>query len=224
MKKAETKEKPFLDKQKIHEFIELINDNEMFTNRLDLLLLYNLICTFKNRMITAVDYLNAHCEKPSTEEDFINFLVYACMIYDGFNKMHENLLHQVPTYKGKKKYFKYAKHYKEYYFNDDTCPSDDVFFEYLRAMAFAHSYEVAKKGRPFMQDGEKHYCPWVVINNIMSFDDIKDSVGIRMYTNRDQNGTIDLTFSFKSLKGYIKSIYDTFPVLIPWAKDEISGQ
>lgn len=224
MKKVETKEKPFLDKQKIYEFMGLINNNEMFTNRSDLLLLYNLICTFKDRMFSAVDYLNTHCNCPTTEEDFVVFLVYACMIYDGFNKMHENLLHQVPPYKGKKEYFKDVKYYEEYYFNDDTYPSDDIFFEYLRAMAFAHSYEVAKKGRPFMQDGEKHYCPWVIINKIMSFDDIKDIVGIRTYTSRDQNKIIDLTFSFKSLKGYIKSIYDTFPVLIQWAKDVISGQ
>ena len=224
MKKVETKEKPFLDKQKIHEFMELINNNEMFTNRSDLLLLYNLICTFTDRMFSAVDYLNKHCICPTTEEDFVVFLVYACMIYDGFNKMHENLLHQVPPYKGEKTYFKYAKHYKEYYFNDDTCPSDDVFFEYLRAMAFAHPYEVSYRGRPFLEKNEKHYCPWVVINNIMSFDDIKDSVGIRMYTNIDQNKIVSLTFSFKSLKGYIKSIYDTFPALIKWAKDVISGQ
>lgn len=224
MKKTETKEKPFLDKQKIHEFMELINNNEMFTNRSDLLLLYNLMCTFKDRMFSAVDYLNMHCNCPTTEEDFVVFLVYACMVYDGFNKMYENLLHQVPPYKGKKKYFKYAKHYKEYYFNDDTCPSDDVFFEYLRAMAFAHPYEVSYRGRPFLERGEKHYCPWVMVNSRMNFDDIKDSVGIRMYTNIDQNKIVSLTFSFKSLKGYIKSIYDTFPTLITWAKDVIGGQ
>ncbi len=213
-----------MDKQKIHEFMELINNNEMFTNRSDLLLLYNLICTFKDRMFSAVDYLNKHCDCPTTEEDFVVFLVYACMIYDGFNKMHENLLHQVPPYKGKKKYFKYAKHYKEYYFNEDTCPSDDVFFEYLRAMAFAHPYEVSYRGRPFLEKNEKHYCPWVMVNSRMNFDDIKDSVGIRMYTNIDQNKIVSLTFSFKSLKGYIKSIYDTFPTLTKWAKDVISGQ
>lgn len=224
MKKVETNEKPFLDKQKIHEFMELINNNEMFTNRSDLLLLYNLICTFKDRMFSAVDYLNKHCNCPTTEEDFVVFLVYACMIYDGFNKMHENLLHQVPPYKGKKKFFKYAKHYKEYFFNDDTCPTDDVFLEYLRAMAFAHPYEVSYRGRPFLEKNEKHYCPWVMVNSRMNFDDIKDSVGIRTYTSRDQNEIIDLTFSFKSLKGYIKSIYDTFPALIKWAKDVISGQ
>lgn len=224
MKKVETKEKQFLDKQKINEFMELINNNEMFTNRSDLLLLYNLICTFKDRMFSAVDYLNKHCDCPTTEEDFVVFLVYACMIYDGFNKMHENLLHQIPPYKGKKKYFKYAKHYKEYYFNDDTCPTDDVFFEYLRAMAFVHPYEVSYRGRPFLEKNEKHYCPWVMVNSRINFDDIKDSVGIRMYTNIDQNKVVSLTFSFKSLKGYIKSIYDTFPALITWAKDVISGQ
>lgn len=224
MKKVETKEKQFLDKQKINEFMELINNNEMFINRSDLLLLYNLICTFKDRMFSAVDYLNKHCDCPTTEEDFVVFLVYACMIYDGFNKMHENLLHQVPPYKGKKKYFKYAKHYKEYYFNDDTCPTDDVFFEYLRAMAFAHPYEVSYRGRPFLEKNEKHYCPWVMVNSRLNFDDIKDSVGIRMYTNIDQNKIVSLTFSFKSLKEYVKSIYDTFPTLITWAKDVISGQ
>lgn len=157
MKKAESKDKPFLDEQKIHEFMELINDNEMFTKRSDLLLLYNLICTFKDRMFSAVDYLNKHCDCPTTEEDFVVFLVYACMVYDGFNKMHENLLHQVPPYKGKKEYFKDVKHYEEYYFNDDTCPSDDVFFEYLRAMAFAHSYNGGKRHRKKvldMQEGD----------------------------------------------------------------------
>lgn len=105
MKKVDKEKNSFLDKRYIYEFMELINNNEMFLNKQELLLLYNLICTFKDRMITAVDYLNAHCKKPSTEEDFINFLVYACMIYDGFNKMHENLLHEVPPYKGKKEYF-----------------------------------------------------------------------------------------------------------------------
>lgn len=89
---------------------------------------------------------------------------------------------------------------------------------------FAHPYEVSYKGRPFIQKEEKHYCPWVMVNNSMNVDDIKDSVGIRMYTNIDQNKIVSLTFSFKSLKGYIKSIYDTFPALIKWAKDVISGQ
>lgn len=224
MKKVDKEKNSFLDKRYIHEFMELINNNEMFLHKQELLLLYNLICTFKDRMITAVDYLNANCKKPSTEEDFINFLVYACMIYDGFNKMHENLLHEVPPYKGKKEYFKYVKHFKKYYFNDETCPTDDVFLEYLRAMAFAHPYEVSYRHRPFIQKEEKHYCPWVMVNNQLNFDDIKDSVGIRIYTSINQNEIISLTFSFESLKGYIRSIYNTFPMLIEWAKNVISEQ
>lgn len=219
------KEKTFLDKQLIHEFMELVNNNEIFFHKPELVSLFNLICTFKDRMGTAVNYLNSHEERPTTEEDFIAFIVYACMIYDGFNKMHENLLHQIPIYKGKRKYFKDAKQFKEFYFDDDTCPTDDVFFEYLRAMAFAHPYEVDKrKDRLFMQDGEKHYCPWVVVNNFMSFDDIEDSVGIRIYTSANQEDMFSLTFSFNNLKEYIKSVYNTFPVLIEWATNIINGQ
>jgi len=221
---SNTDKKEFLDKKYIHEFMELINNNEVFLHKPELLGLYNLICTFKDRIITSVDYLNEHNERPTTEECFISYLVYACMLYDGFNKMHENLMHKIPPYKGKKFYFKNAKNYKEYYFTEETCPNDDVFFEYLRAMAFAHPYEVSHKGRPFIKQNEKHYCPFVVINNMMNFDDIKESVGIRIYTSIDQDSITDLTFSFKSLKGYIKSVYSTFPMFIKWATDVINGQ
>ncbi len=220
----QSNKKQFLDEKLIYEFMDLINNNEIFFNKPELISLYNLICTFKDRVSSAVHYLNEHNERPKTEEDFIIYLVFACIVYDGFNKMHENLLHDIPPYKGHKKYFKNAKHYKEYFFNDENCPTDDVFFEYLRAMAFAHSYEVSKRGRPFMRDKEIHYCPWVVVNNMMNFDDIQDSVGIRIYTSADQNEIISLTFSFNSLKKYIKAIYDTFPTLISWANDIINGQ
>lgn len=220
---AETEE-VFLDGKYIYDFMELINNNEMFFHRSDLVLLYNLICTFKDRTTTAIGYINKHSDTPNTEEEFINFLVYAAMLYDGFNKMHENLLHNIPPYKGNKIFFKNAKHYKYLFFDKETCPTDDVFFEYLRAMAFAHPYEVSKKGRPFIKEGEKHYCPWVVINNLIRCDGFKDSVGIRIYTSADQDEIIDLTFSFNSLKGYIESIYNTFPKFIEWAKDVINGQ
>ena len=214
----------FLDKRFIHEFMDLINGNKIFFNKPELISLYNLICTFKDRLITSVNYLNKHSERPNNEENFIIFLVFACMIYDGFNKMYESLLHEIPPYKGEKKYFKDVKNFKEYFFTDETCPTDDVFFEYLRAMAFAHPYEVVRKGRPFIKDKEKHYCPWVVINNIFNFDDIKDSVGIRIYTSIDQDEITTLTFSFNNLKRYIKSIYNTFPRFIKWARNIIDEQ
>lgn len=220
----EKESKVFLDKTYIHEFMELINNNEMFLHKPELLCLYNLICTFKDRIITVVDYLNDHSNCPLTEEEFINYFVYASMLYDGFNKMHENLMHTVPSYKGKKKYFKYCKHYKNVYFNDETCPTDDVFFEYLRAMIFAHPFEVSKKGRPFIKDREKHYCPFVIVNSALRFYDDKDNVGIRIYTSADQNSIVDLTFSFMTLKGYLKSIYGTFPEFINWANNVINGQ
>lgn len=216
--------KKFLDRKKIYEFMELINSNEMFFRKPELLGLYNLICTFKDRKITIVNHLNEHSDCPSTEEDFINYFVYASMLYDGFNKMHENLMHIIPYYKGKRTYFKDCKQYKNMYFNEETCPTDDIFFEYLRAMIFAHPFEVSKRNRPFINEGEKHYCPFVIVNSAVKFYDDKDNVGIRIYTSIDQNSIIDLTFSFKSIKGYLRSIYNTFPEFIRGVTDVINGQ
>ncbi|MEI3536508.1 MAG: hypothetical protein V8R16_07200 [Bacilli bacterium] len=218
------KESIFLDKKYIYEFMDLINDNNMFLHKPELISLYNLICTFKDRVVTVVDYLNSHDNKPETEEDFINYFVYASMLYDGFNKMHENLMHQVPKYKEKKYYFKDVKHYNKSYFTDKTCPTDDKFFEYLRAMIFAHPYDVSYRGRSFLEKNEKNYCPFVVVNNNLIFNGINDAVGIRIYTNLDQKSIVDLTFSFNSLKGYLKSIYETFPEFIRWANDLINNQ
>lgn len=99
-----------------------------------------------------------------------------------------------------------------------------MFFEYLRAMIFAHPYDVSYKGRPFLEKSEKNYCPFVVINNNLTFDNIKDAVGIRIYTNLNQKSIVDLTFSFNNLKGYLKSIYKTFSEFIKWANDLINNQ
>ena len=57
-------------------------------------------------MLLIVDYLNKHKKCPISDEDFITYMVYACMLYDGFNKMYENILDEKPPYKGKKKFFK----------------------------------------------------------------------------------------------------------------------
>ena len=224
----ETKEKSiFLDKSLIRNFMELIHSDDMFIVRDDLKEKYNLICTFKDRLYTAVDYLNQHDEVPKEETDFINYMVYACMIYDGVKMLYENIFHTIPKYINSKKYFAHAKHYKREFFDYSNTPYDYVFFEYLRAMVFAHPYGVDKKrckDRVFMQDGETHYCPWVIVPNLLDIDDLKDGVGIRIYSSINEDDITDLTFSFRSLKGFIKNVYNRISDFIIWAKDEITKQ
>ena len=216
-----------LDISLIHDFMDLINDNEMFINRKDLKEKYNLICTFKDRLFTAVDYLNEHSMPPTKELDFINYMVYADMLYEGIKCFYENLFHCNPDYVKTKKYFRWVKHHKKYYFTEETCPYDYVFFEYLRAMVFAHPYGVDKKrckDRYFMMDGETHYCPWVIAKSIYNFDGIADSVGIRIYSNKHEDDIVDLTFSFNSLRAFIKNVYSGINDFMKWAKEEIDEQ
>ena len=231
MKNNSIKNNYILDKTKIKEFMLIINSSEIFYSRPDLAERYNLICAFKDRLYTAVDYLNKYTSVPESETDFINYMVYASMLYDGIKHFYENLFSKVPDFIKRKKYFKNVKNYNSYYFTDETCPEDYVFFEYLRSMTFAHPYDTTKKrytNRLFMDNGEIHYCPWVVINDITSiFNNIPDSVGIKIYSNKKRNESdiITLTFSFGSLQGFIQEVYNKgINNFIDWAKQEIDNQ
>ena len=55
---------------------------------------YNLICVVMDRVDSAVNYLNNHDEFPKTEEDFVCFLVYACMVKDAITKLYESVFHK----------------------------------------------------------------------------------------------------------------------------------
>ena len=100
-------------------------------------------------------------------------------------------------------------------------PTDDDFFEYLRAMAFAHPYETSKRGRPFMEDGEIQMCPWVIIDKSGMTCRIKNPVGIRIYSNKFEDDLQDILFSFDDVKAYIKSRYKCLKEITKWAKEEL---
>ena len=167
-----------------------------------------------DRLESAVNYLNNHSDLPRTEEDFVCFLVYACMVRDAVLKLYENIFQRKPDFIGEKKFFKNVKQYSQNAFSEENCPTDDVFFEYLRSMAFAHPFETGhRRGRLFFETQEKQYCPWVIVQD--------DLVGIRVYTSSDKFIINDLTFPFDNLKEYVKSIYVHLREINEWAKDEI---
>jgi hypothetical protein len=151
---------------------------------------------------------------PKTEEDFVCFLVYACMVKDAITKLYENVYHRKPEYITQKKFFCNVDHYGKLVFTEETCPTDDIFFEYLRSMAFAHPFQTDQRpGRLFMEPGEKQYCPWVIVHG--------NYVGIRVYTSSDKFVIEDITFAFENLKAYIKERYECISELEKWANDEI---
>ena len=221
--KPQSKKKPktYLDESLIWDLHNVIESSDIFMSEEPLKHKYNLFCAFKDRMFSAVKYLNAHSNPPKTEEGFINFLVYAAIVRDGIMKLYENLYGEKPPFIGEKKYFLDVRTYTEKYFSKETQPTDDDFFEYLRAMAFAHPYETSKRGRPFLKDGEIQMCPWVIIGGSLFSQGIKNPVGIRIYSNKFEDDLQDILFSFDNVKAYIKSRYKCLKEITKWAKEEL---
>ena len=219
--KPQSKKKPktYLDEALIWDLHNVIESSDIFMREKPLKHKYNLFCAFKDRMFSAVKYLNKHSKPPKTEEEFINFLVYAAIVRDGIMKLYENLYEKKPPFIGEKKYFLNVRTYSAKYFSEKTQPTDDDFFEYLRAMAFAHPYETSKRGRPFLQGGEIQMCPWVIIDRT-GMSEIKNAVGIRIYSNKFEDSLLDILFSFDDVKAYIKSRYKCLKEITKWAKEE----
>ena len=211
----------YLDEKLIWDLHNVIESSDIFMSEEPLKHKYNLFCAFKDRMFSAVKYLNKHSKPPKTEEEFINFLVYAAIVRDGIMKLYENLYEKKPPFIGEKKYFLGVRTYSAKYFSEETQPTDDDFFEYLRAMAFAHPYETSKRGRPFLQGGEIQMCPWVIIGRSLFSQGIKNPVGIRIYSNKFEDSLQDILFSFDDVKAYIKSRFKCLKEITKWAKEEL---
>lgn len=220
-------EKEYLDSSIIKTFRETIDSSPIFEEQEKYKHLYNLICVFMDRIDSSVQFLNMHSDYPKSEEEFINFLVYAAILRDGIEKLFENIFNKKPPYITEKKYFADAACNLKPFFSAQTCPTDDNFFEYIRSMAFAHPYETSFRGdkRPFMQRGEIHYCPWVIVNKTVAvFSGINDGVGIRFYTKLNEESINSIVFSFSKLKEYIAARYQCICNLTKWAKAGIAVQ
>ncbi|MCM1404355.1 MAG: hypothetical protein NC133_02540 [Prevotella sp.] len=217
MKKQETNGK-FLDENLITQLREILNATEIFECHDNYKHNYNLFCVVLDRLDSCVRYLNGHIDLMRTEEDFINILVYAAILRDGINMFWQKMLSKEPPYLNERQYFSDVK-YKNGSWSKEVQPTDDVFFEYLRAMAFAHPFETSKHGRTFFEDGENQSCPWVISHYVF-----KNDVGFRMYTNKDENNLYDITFPYENIKKYIQARYNTITDFISWANKVVRNQ
>ena len=219
-----TENKEFLDKEVIREFRKTINSSRIFSNVTEHKNRYNLTCAVMDRLDSTVEYLNKHSCHPSSEDGFICFLVYACMLKDAIYKLYENVFHRLPTLNDEKKYFSNVTSYYHSIFDENTCPSDDMFFEYLRSVSFAHPFGTGYRNRPFLQKNEIQYSPWVIFKSIFSSFGKEDTVGVRIYSNIAERDICDIQLSFNSIKNYIKDRYMCLIELTEWAKNEVIVQ
>ena len=192
----------FLNPDVYREFRNAFNETPLFMYNEEYKTCFNLFCAVTDRLESCIEYLNGHAETPKTEEDFLSFVMFSCMVLDAVN----HVLKQLDIEKiDKIDYFQNICLSKPLNIEKHKCPTDDKFFEYLRSIMFAHPFET---NRPkFFMKHEIQYSPWVIANNpATKFRGIKDGVGVRIYSNKFDE-IKDLIFSFDVLKKYIKSQY-----------------
>lgn len=215
----------YLDPNILAEFRNLINSSNIFYKLNEQKPRWNLICTLLDRLNSAVSYLNLHANQPQTEEEFIFIMVFASIVKDGIYKFYENVYGKKPSALEGKRWFSCASVYDRPFFNEKTCPTDDVFFEYLRSITFAHPFETSKgnrRNRLFMKDEEIHISPWVFCNSFLYNNEM---VGVRVYTNDNvEQDTLDLLIPFNNLKLYVKERYELIREFISWGESAIDIQ
>lgn len=192
----------FLNPDVYREFRNAFNETPLFMYNEEYKTCFNLFCAVTDRLESCIEYLNGHAETPKTEEDFLSFVMFSCMVLDAV----KHVLKQLDIEKiDKIDYFQNICLSKPLNIEKHKCPTDDKFFEYLRSIVFAHPFET---NRPkFFMKHEIQYSPWVIANNpATKFRGIKDGVGVRIYSNKFDE-IKDLIFSFDVLKKYIKSQY-----------------
>lgn len=192
----------FLNPDVYREFRNAFNETPLFMYNEEYKTCFNLFCAVTDRLESCIEYLNGHAETPKTEEDFLSFVMFSCMVLDAV----KHVLKQLDIEKiDKIDYFQNICLSKPLNIEKHKCPTDDKFFEYLRSIMFAHPFET---NRPkFFMKHEIQYSPWVIANNpATKFRGIKDGVGVRIYSNKFDE-IKDLIISFDVLKKYIKSQY-----------------
>ena len=186
---------------------------------------FNLICAVMDRLDTCVSYINENQEQPKSKKDLIVFVLFGCMVVDAV-KMLSKELELEYGYSNENeeisyKYFKEICLRKPLMISKEKCPTDDRFFEYFRALVFAHPFNT---DRPkFLEDDEVQYSPWVISNGRhMAIKDFGEGgIGVRIYSSKYLEGSIDLVFPFSTLMDYIKSRYLLIGNATKWANQRI---
>ena len=216
------KQDQFLDVNISVYFRDIINSSPIFEH--EYREYYNLICVVMDRVDTCVNYLNNHAKYPKSEEDFLAFTMFACMLVDAVKEIllqleiiqdRDKLCAQGDEYK----YFKEICMDEPLNLDENQCPTDDRFFEYFRSLAFAHPF---KTNRPkFFEKGEIQYSPWVLANlEISTMVGVKGGVGVRIYSNMRED-IMDLRIPLETLKDYICSRYILLSQATVWAQERI---
>lgn len=213
----------WLDPELVDLFRQAINSSSIFVDSEEHAHRYNLVCTVMDRLDSAVKVLNRYDSSPNSEEGFILFMVYACIVRDGIYKLYENVFQHKPSFYDSTEFFSEIENISGRIVFEENI-KDDVFFEYLRTMVFAHPFETGyRKGRLFMEKEETQLSPFIVIEpkTAVVMGRATDLVGVRVYSNEESNDFNCMLVSFQRLKAYVASRYLCIEELTEWAKNSL---
>lgn len=194
----------FLSLEVCDKFREAINSANFFKEDEKYSADFNLYCVVVDRLDSNIKYLNNQPNEPTTEEEFIIFIMFSCMVLDAVTSLKEVL-----NFKDKYENDSDAEAYQ--FFKDtcmreplniskEKCPTDDKFFQYLRSLIMAHPFKTSRA--KFLEGKEVQYSPFVIAGRALNFHG-ENNVGVCIYSNR--TGDKYLRFNFKTLKNYINS-------------------
>lgn len=185
-----------LDDTLVYKLREVINKTNIFVQDPVEIEKFNLICAVMDRFDDSIKYLNQHQNVPQDEHDIIIYLYHCCIIKDGINEVCKILKIAV---KQTKILLKYAISSP---INQSTgdYKGDDKFFEYLRSLFFAHPF-LTDRSIPKPIKNEIQYSPYILKGYLPFFNDMKNAIGVKVYSNR--RDTFHISIKFNDLQKYI---------------------
>lgn len=173
-----------------------------------------------DRLDIAMQQLNKIEEPLAQENDLITFMMYACMVVDGVKLIFENIRKKesdADLYPVQEPYRYFGEIYRRspVYNPEKDDPTDDRFFEYFRALVFAHPFNTNRPS--FFHKNEIQYSPRPYLSDLKP-----DIVGAVIYTSISSESLL-LEFPFSVLKEYVKSRYERLELATQWVRDKIKS-
>lgn len=147
-----------------------------------------------DRLDDSIRFLNTYSNLPQTSDDFLLFMVHACIVNDAVKEIMDKLNIEDVTQENKE-FFKETCTSEPLFLSKDACPTDSKFFEYFRSLTFAHPFETSRASF-LKKNGEIHFAPFVMSgHNFIKYG----YVGVMVYSNKDMK-TLPICVSFDILK------------------------
>jgi len=196
-----------LDSKLVYDLRYVINKTNIFVEDPIEKEKFNLICAVMDQFDNSVMYLNSHQTIPSSENEIIMLFHHFCVIRDGIKVVSDILnINNEAT-----EIFQSYCQEEPFLIPKEDYKGDDKFFDYLRSLFFAHPF-ITDRSIPNPIKSEVQYSPYILNNRGGIFPDLKESVGVMVYSNK--RDMFHICIKFEDLKEYIKLKFEKIKDII----------